>query len=325
MHSIRAAYDSRMDPHLLATFVTVAQLGSFTRAADALEVTQPTVSVRIANLEAEVGGALFRRGRRAITLTELGRDFLPFAQRALEAISDARREAARHRQGTTGELRLGLLETLTGGFAADAVREFHAQQPTVHLTVASAHSAALTKKLLNGELDVAVVAWPCNDPLSVDMRPLAQFREPVHLVVHHTHPLATRKRVSLTDVGRLARPYLNAFRIPPRVLDVITTAGPVLTCPPPVALRYLGSGHGAAFLTPALTGNTVNLGGLTLVGMHETAQLSRDVALVEVRGRQARPKAARAFLQCLRDAARRNPNESQLLGEPTEHPVSPSG
>ncbi|HEX5691219.1 MAG TPA: LysR family transcriptional regulator, partial [Roseiflexaceae bacterium] len=75
-----------MDLHQLMAFERIAREGSFSRAAWSLQIAQPTISARIQALEQEVGGALFVRGGRRVTLTERGESFLPYARRAMEVL-----------------------------------------------------------------------------------------------------------------------------------------------------------------------------------------------------------------------------------------------
>jgi len=85
-----------VDLEQLATFDRIVREGSFSRAAWALGVAQPTVSARIQALERTVGGPLFRRGGRGVALTDLGLSFLPYARRAIEVL-EAGVTAARSR------------------------------------------------------------------------------------------------------------------------------------------------------------------------------------------------------------------------------------
>src|SRR5689334_15702431 len=77
-----------VDTEQLATFARIVREGSFSRAARALDLAQPTISARIQALEQEVGGPLFTRGGRTVTLTARGESFLPYAQRALAVLSE---------------------------------------------------------------------------------------------------------------------------------------------------------------------------------------------------------------------------------------------
>src|SRR5437868_1704227 len=96
-----------MDAEQLRTFLQIVREGSFSKAARALDVTQPTVSARLRALEGEVGGPLLRRERPRPELTELGQTFLPFARRALDAMAQGVEAAQMARTGERGQLNIG--------------------------------------------------------------------------------------------------------------------------------------------------------------------------------------------------------------------------
>src|SRR5215212_11596242 len=86
-------------------FVEVARRSNLSRAAEALFITQPALTARLRALETEIGSPLFRRGRRGMSLTEAGRAFLPYAERAVRALQDG--ASAGERMPMTEELVLG--------------------------------------------------------------------------------------------------------------------------------------------------------------------------------------------------------------------------
>src|SRR5262245_22155681 len=100
-----------MDTDQLLAFARVVREGSFSRAARTLDIGQPAVSARIQALEAQLGGPLLTRGRR-IGLTALGAGFLPFAQRALEALDEGKRSARLAQSGDRGRVTLACLGSL---------------------------------------------------------------------------------------------------------------------------------------------------------------------------------------------------------------------
>src|SRR5712691_2102191 len=86
----QASGDSNLDLGQIEAFVQVAQHRSFSKAADALFLTQPSVTARIQSLERDLGETLFERNGRGVRLTETGTTFLPFARRSLKALQDGR-------------------------------------------------------------------------------------------------------------------------------------------------------------------------------------------------------------------------------------------
>ncbi len=146
-----------MQVRKLKTLVTVAQTGSFSRAAALLYVTQPTVTSRILELERELNCDLFIRERHGVVLTEAGRVFLRYAQRCLRNLEDGRAAVAAVRTGVKGRLRIMAcavpatcdLPPILTGLAADMPgSEFH---------VKTAPSKEIFRSMLRGEVDVALV------------------------------------------------------------------------------------------------------------------------------------------------------------------------
>src|SRR5258706_5536703 len=97
-----------MDLRLLQAFIRIAELGSFGRAAEALNQTQPTVSRQIAALEQEVGGRLFMRHRHGVSLTPAGVVFRDHAMQALRSLDQARGDITAQAKEPTGTVSLGL-------------------------------------------------------------------------------------------------------------------------------------------------------------------------------------------------------------------------
>jgi LysR family hydrogen peroxide-inducible transcriptional activator len=91
----------------LDAFIAAADCGSFSRAADLLNVAQPSLSNRIQSLEREVGQSLFERMGRGVKLTDAGRAFLPYAQRMMRTLGDGLMVLEGTRDGTAGRLSIG--------------------------------------------------------------------------------------------------------------------------------------------------------------------------------------------------------------------------
>lgn len=150
----------------LRGFVEVARLGHFTRASEALHLTQPSLSRQISTLEGELGAALLHRARGHISLTPAGDALLPRAQRIL-AEADAIREDMDELVGLRrGRVRLGAPPTLCVSLVAEAISAFHAAHPGVDLHLAEAGSRSLADQLAVGLLDIALIT-------ASDARPVA--------------------------------------------------------------------------------------------------------------------------------------------------------
>lgn len=181
-----------MDTAVLNAFLAVAQLNSFSQAAEQLHVTQPAVSKRIQQLEQQLGVQLFDRVGRRIVLTEAGRALLPRAQQWLNELDDIRRLAQDYAHTATGELS----GTLTMGTShhiglhrlPNALRSFSHQHPQVRLDIRFIDSEQAYDAVLSGELELGIVTLPP----ALDERLISQviWPDPLAFVVAANHPLA---------------------------------------------------------------------------------------------------------------------------------------
>jgi len=141
----------------LEVFLAVARERSFNGAARAIHLSQPTLSEHVRQLEDEVGARLFDRRGRAVTLTEAGRVFEPYALRAVAATSDGRRAIAELNGLTRGCLLIGASTTPGIYVLPRVVGAFRARYPGIELRLDIANSAAIEARVQANELDLGVV------------------------------------------------------------------------------------------------------------------------------------------------------------------------
>ncbi len=168
-----------LDTTLLRTFVTVVETGSVSEAANALHRTQSAVSMALRRLEEELGQRLLERSPRGVKPTAAGNVLLPYAHRLLGVGLAAR--AALDAGDVSGPVRLGILEDIAVGHLPHALRQFAAAFPQVALEIAVDASPALSQRLANGELDVAI-----GDPGLIRTEPIATWRHPLHWAAANT-------------------------------------------------------------------------------------------------------------------------------------------
>lgn len=145
----------------LEYLVTIADEGSFTRAAEALHVTQPALSHQVRALERSVGGPLLERLPRSVRLTPMGRAMLPHARAAL---ADARRAGCAARQAfglERAELELATVYSMSLGVLPPALRHWNQEHPEVHIRLYEhRHGDELRDAMAQGQADVAVGPEP---------------------------------------------------------------------------------------------------------------------------------------------------------------------
>jgi DNA-binding transcriptional LysR family regulator len=190
----------------LATFVAVAEEGSFTRASDRLHVVQSAVSAGVRNLERELGATLFDRTTHKVQLTDAGRALLPEARTTLAAVTAARDAVDAVRGGVRGTVLLGTMQA-QGMRAIDVpglLAEFRKHHPLVevHIRHNAGGSSQMAADVREGRLDLAFVSLPNHEIPGVELTPLA--REPIMVVAPATHPLAKRRTLALAAVAEEA-------------------------------------------------------------------------------------------------------------------------
>ncbi len=186
----------------LEAFLQVAHHRSFSRAAESLFLTQPSVTARIQALERELGERLFERTGRSVTLTDAGRAFMPHAQRALTAVQEGADAIESVRHGDVGNIRIGASSSIATYVLPKIVKKFREARPRVHIHLSTGNTEEIVEKLLSGDVHVAITRLTqhpeiesvhlCNDDLA--------------LVVSPEHPFAQKGRVTVIEAGR--EPFL---------------------------------------------------------------------------------------------------------------------
>lgn len=146
-----------MDTAELRTFLTVAELGSFSRASVRLGIPQPTLSRQVGRLEEELGSPLFHRHGRGVALTELGRQLGAEAAPLIRDLDQVRVDLLAMSGATSGVVRFGVPPSTGRSMAASVVSAFRARCPAAHLHVMEASSATLAEWLEAGTVDVAIL------------------------------------------------------------------------------------------------------------------------------------------------------------------------
>ena len=154
-----------MDLKQLAYFVAVIERGSFSRAAIALNLAQPSVSRQVALLEAEFGQRLLERTGRGVTPTEAGASLLNHARVMLDAAAQARFQITEMSTETTGRVIVGLPHRVASDFCVTIIQEFRKKLPRAMISLVEVLSLSLREGLIAGKIDVGVLFDPAPTPL----------------------------------------------------------------------------------------------------------------------------------------------------------------
>jgi len=181
----------------MSYFVSVADSGSFRRAADLLEITQPTLTAQIASLEERLGLLLFERSRTGTTLSPVGRELLPRARRVLEESRGFHDLASSLGREGAGTFRLGVTPTLGPYLLPTILPTIHAEFPDLKFYVREAAPTDLEEDLKSARHDLILTTLPITSRELV-VAPL--FREPLKLAIAREHRLANKKRINRMDL-----------------------------------------------------------------------------------------------------------------------------
>ncbi|KIL41619.1 hypothetical protein SD70_05685 [Gordoniibacillus kamchatkensis] len=177
----------------LIVFVKVAELGSFTKAGQALNMTQPAVSHAISSLEAELGVVLLMRDRRkGLALSAVGQRILVHARGIVGLIDKIEQDVAAERGLETGTVRIGSFPSASAHFLPKIIGAFRRKHPNIEMVLLEGTYQEVEQRLLSREADVGFVTFP-NKRLEVI--PLAKDRMVV--VLPHDHPLRQLPRIPL--------------------------------------------------------------------------------------------------------------------------------
>jgi LysR family transcriptional regulator, hydrogen peroxide-inducible genes activator len=208
----------------LSYFVALAETGLFTRAAERMGVSQPSLSEQVRALEAAIGAPLIERGSTPI-LTPLGREVLARASAILLAVRDLEEIRAAHSDGMTGTIRLGVSPTLGAYILPALVARLHREYPALRVHVREGLPDLLAEGLAKGEHDVVLAQLPMPGAFHVERL----FREPLFLAMAADHPLHRKLQIEKEDLAGLPLlTLLPGYRLTEQVLAIAADTGAVL-------------------------------------------------------------------------------------------------
>lgn len=178
-------------------FLEIARQRNLSRAAEDLLITQPALTARIQALETELGTPLFVRARRGMDLTEAGRAFRPYAERALVALNEGASLLSELGRGGTGELVIGAAPAVSTYVLPGVLVRFTERHPRVRLIVRTGHSEQILEMALRREIDLGLV----RELRHPDIESRTLYDEELILVTHGAHPLAGRGSISVEELA----------------------------------------------------------------------------------------------------------------------------
>lgn len=183
----------------LRYIVAVAKEKQFCKAAKACFVSQPTLSLGIKKLEDELGVLLFERKHQDLVITPIGQKIVEQAERALKEVKAIKELAQLDHDPMSEPLKLGAIHTVGPYLFPDLLPVVQENAPQLPLLVEENYTSELTKKLKNGDIDVAIISLPYNEA-GIDSEVL--YEEPFVILVPSSHPLAMNDTISVKQLAR---------------------------------------------------------------------------------------------------------------------------
>jgi len=186
-----------MDIQHLQYFVAVATQGNFTKAAQQLYVTQPTISKMVKSIEEELGVTLFDRSGKQVKLTDAGKILLGQAQNIIKSFKNLSSELDDLVELKTGSIQIGLPPMTGSRFFPRVIQEFHKQYPRITVQLFEDGAKRIESDVGNGILDLGVVVLPTKNDI---FHSFSFVNEQLMLLTHPTNPLSKREVARLKDL-----------------------------------------------------------------------------------------------------------------------------
>lgn len=187
-----------MNIRYIKYFVAVAENEGFTRAANALYISQPALSQQIKLLEESLGTQLFDRSGRNVRLTDAGEVYLQYVRSAFQKLEEGTRAIHDVENLSRGSLRIAFTPTFTNYLIGPLIAEFYNRYPKINIQVQETSQEKIEKLLLNNDLDIGVAF---DDVQSPEIQTMPLLKENLGLVMVRHHPLVQQKTLTLNDLN----------------------------------------------------------------------------------------------------------------------------
>ncbi len=258
--------------------LALAEHGHFGRAAEACGVSQPTLSVQVRRLEAELGVTLFERTAKGVSRTDACERLLGHVRAAVAEMEAIRTEAANLRDPLAGRLRLGIIPTLAPYLLPLVFAPLREALPGLEVEPWEDQTASLLRRLRAHELDAAVLATEVGEP---DLAGRALFAEPFLAALPPEHPLAGRAEVAEAELAPDVLVLADGHCLRDQALaacgGIGALAGTLRATSLATLLNMVAAGYGTT-LIPALAAGAAQDAGIVLRPL--AARTGRTVRLV---------------------------------------------
>lgn len=187
-----------MNMEQIEAFIFVALTGSFSKTAELLYLSQPTVSMRIKAMETSMGCKLFQRTGHTISLTKEGDLFLPYAKNILHMLQEGQQAIQRSYGDVEGELVISTVFVAAFYILPDLVEQFQKLYPKIKLTILTGHSHQVLEMVLNHEVAFGIA----REVTHPQINRIQLMSDDMVLAIYPEHPFSSRHQVSIEEVAR---------------------------------------------------------------------------------------------------------------------------
>lgn len=294
-------------------FLAVAEQGNFTRAAEALHVSQPTLSQQIKQLEDALGAPLFDRSGRRVQLTDAGEAWMRYARLALQDLDAGARAIHDVATLARGHLRLAMTPTFTAYLVGPTIDAFYRRYPGITLSIEEMAQERIEALLAQDRLDLGIAFEMAQ---SVEVEASVLFSETLELMVGAEHPLAARRQpLALLSGDFATRQFIDRYctqlGFRPQVAVEANALGAIV--------EIVRRGQLATLLPAAIARENRQLKKVALAN----AMPARQAVLLQRQGAY-RSAAAQAFIAVLQEQGV-TPTHSSAASSPADAPARSRG
>jgi len=279
----------------MRSFVAVAKLGSFTRAAEFLHLSQPTLTVQIKRLEDALQLRLFDRNPRSVNLTRVGKDLLPAFERTIEDLDSVLVDVKNVSTAQLGVVRIAALPSFAAGLLPDTIRRFRKRVPGASFAVKDVIASALLGLVRAEDVDLGLTGGSVDFP---DVEVLFKTSDDMMVVYPVGHPIEKFARITAERLAQFPIVMLDARTSVRAVTDQAFRAAKLMPAPAAeatymmTALGMVRAGIGITLL-PALAREIAAEPSLRSKRINDP-NFSRQVSLIKKKNRTL-PPLSKAF------------------------------
>lgn len=266
----------------------IASEKSFTRAADILFVSQPSLSKQIKALENRLNISLINRENNTVSLTEAGKLFLDYAERILALCEESCRALNDLKTGDRGNLTVGASQTI-GTYLMPRVLALFAQNyPQMNIKVQVDSTRIIAKNVMDKEIDIAVVGGNVPEELQKNLEIEDFVKDELILIIPKSHPFALRKKINKEDLYHLNFITLNSNSTIRKLIDNILIQNNIRTKQFHIIMQLnsieaiktaVSLGLGAAFISSSAIEKEIELETIEIVTI-ENIKITRTLSII---------------------------------------------